>query len=110
MSVHLLQNVSTSEAKEIHQALIKLGYQPTEKALFTKSQNAIIITKVLKNEREPASLSIELVRLDDEKDLPRTVFRYRLYGDDVTAMLQAFPKPEAFSETAMPVASTGFDQ
>jgi len=104
MKVHVMQNVSASEAKDIDQALIKLGYAPSQKSLFSESHNAIIITKALKTEREPASISIELVHLESEKDLPRTLFQYRLSGNDVQSMMKAFPKPEAFRYESMPVA------
>ena len=104
MRVHVMQNVNAEEAADITQALVKLGYQPSEKTLFSESHDAIIITKALKTEREPASLTIELVHLESEKELPRTLFQYRLGGNDVHAMMKAFPKPGAFIEPTMPVA------
>ncbi len=100
MRVHVMQNVSQDEQQEINRSLISLGYQPSDKALFSESPNAIIITKVLADENQNASLSVELVHLDNEKELPRTVFHYRMEGNDVRAMAKAFPKPEAFIEPA----------
>ena len=101
MRIHVMQNLSSDEAKEINHALIKLGYLPTEKSLFTESKKAIIITKALENEREPASLTVELVQLDNEKDIPRTVFQYSLSGNDIQSMVKALPKPEAFTEPSI---------
>jgi hypothetical protein len=108
MRIHVMQNLTPSEAKDINLALVKLGYLPTDKSLFTESKNAIIITKALKNEREPASLTVELVQLENEKDIPRTVFQYSISGNDVGEMVKALPKPEAFAEPSAlnSVAST----
>jgi hypothetical protein len=104
--VHVMQNVTMDEQQEINKSLITLGYKPSDKALFSESPNAIIITKVLADDTQDASLNFELVHLDNEKDLPRTVFQYRMDGNDVHAMVKAFPKPEAFTEPAkIPVAS-----
>ena len=105
MKVHVMQNVSAEEASDISHELIKLGYVPSAKSIFSESRNAIIITKALKNEREPASLTVELVQLENEKESPRTLFQYRMGGNDVHSMMKAFPKPEAFNEVlSMPVA------
>jgi len=98
MRVHVMQNVSAQEEQQLNTSLISMGYKPTEKALFSESPNAIIITKVLPTENEDASLTVELVHLDTEKDLPRTLFQYRMAGNDVSAMIKALPKPDAFNE------------
>jgi hypothetical protein len=104
MKVHVMQNVTSEEAADINQSLVKLGYVLSEKQLFSESHDAIIITKALENEGEPASLTVELVHLENEKDIPRTLFQYRLGGNDVHAMMKAFPKPESFHTQSMPVA------
>jgi hypothetical protein len=108
MKVHVMQNVTTEEAADISHALVKLGYAPSEKTLFSESHDAIIITKALKNEHEPASLTIELVHLENDKEIPHTLFQYSLSGNDIHTMMKAFPKPDAFSlqtQQTMPVAS-----
>ena len=72
VTVHVLENLPSQESKLIEQSLNKMGYATSKKSLFSESKNAIIITKALKTEREPASLTIELVHLESEKELPRT--------------------------------------
>ncbi len=95
VKVHVLENLSAQESKAVHASLVKLGYAPSKKALFSESKDAIIITKALKNETDEASLTVELVHLDHEKSLPRTVFEYRLSTADVGSMMNAFPRPES---------------
>jgi hypothetical protein len=107
MRVHVMQNLTPAEAQIINQGLVKLGYKPSQKALFSESSNAIIITKALPNENEGASLTIELVHLDHANEMPKVLFQYSLAGNDVSAVIKAVPKPEAFNEPTelMPVAS-----
>lgn len=105
MKVHVIENLSAQESKEMNAALSKLGYQTSEKALFSESHNAIIVTKALKTEHDPASISIELVRQDHAQDLPRTLFQTRMGGNDLHAVIKAFPGPEAFKNpTTAPMA------
>ncbi|MBC7397899.1 MAG: hypothetical protein H7333_10695 [Bdellovibrionales bacterium] len=105
MKVHVLENLSIQESKEMKTALTELGYQPSSKTLFTESHDAIIVTKALKTERDPASISIELVHQDKASDLPRTVFQRRVEGNDLRAMIKALPAPGAFKgDSTTPMA------
>ena len=105
VKVHVLQNLTDVESKEVQDSLSKMGYAPSKKSLFSESKNAIIITKALPTETESASISIEMVQLENEKSIPKTLFKYKLEGNDVQAMLKSLPNAEAFSEAAvMPVA------
>ena len=100
MKVHVLDNLNAQELTEVNSALVKLGYLPSSKSLFSESHHAIIVTKELANEQEPASISLELVNQANEKELPKTVFQTRFHGNDIHAMIQAFPGPEAFRTPA----------
>lgn len=105
VKVHVLQNLDDSELKTVNAALSQLGYTFSKKSLFSESKNAIIITKALPTETDPASISIEMVRLESEKSIPKSLFKYKLDGNDVQAMLKSLPNAQAFRDDAiMPVA------
>ena len=105
VTVHVLENLPSQESKLIEQSLNKMGYATSKKSLFSESKNAIIITKALPTETEEGSISIEMVQLENEKSIPHTLFKFKVEGNDVQAMMKALPKPEAFAESAiMPVA------
>ena len=107
MKIHVLENLSPHESKEVYQKLSKLGFQPSKKDLFSESKNAILITKTIQNEHEKASISIELVHLENEREIPRTLFQYKLEGNDVHAMAGALPGPEAFNPSAFTPMALG---
>jgi hypothetical protein len=105
LKVHLLDNLSAQEGRFVRMVLKKMGYAPSSESLFSKVPDAIIITKTIESEIEKAGLKIELVRLENESSLPRTVFEYRTESTDLQAVMEAFPKPESIGPlNATPVA------
>ena len=106
VKVHVMENLSKPESAQVKQSLVKLGYAPSQKPLFTESKDAIIITKALATETEKESLTVEIMHLESDKSIPHKVFEYRLSNTDVNAAMEAFPKPEMLHplNSSMPVA------
>ncbi len=110
MKVHVLQNLTAQESKEVYQKLSKLGYTASKKELFTESKNAILITKTIPDEHDKASISIELVHLESDREMPRTLFHYQLEGNDVHQMARALPGPEVFNTSLSTSMALGSNQ
>ncbi len=105
MKVHVLDNLSAQEARYVRLTLRKMGYAPSNESLFSKAPDAIIITKTVESEIEKAGLRVELVHLESDTSLPRTVFEYRTESTDLPTVMNAFPKPDSVGPlNAMPVA------
>jgi hypothetical protein len=103
--IHVLENLSAAESRFVHERLKKMGYEPTSDALFSRSKDAFIITKILESDVEKAGIVVEFVHQENEGSLPRTVFEYRSTSSDLQAIMTAFPKPEALGPmNFMPVA------
>lgn len=105
-TVHVLENLTPAESKEMKLMLKKMGYIASHKSLFNESKNAIIITKALPTETEGASLTIEMVHLESDSSIPHTIFKYKTDGTDMKETLTALPKPEIMNQDSMtmPVA------
>lgn len=95
--VHMVHNLNARESSRFESALKEMGYQVSKKPMFSDSKDTIIITKILANEVESAAVSMELVRLEPGHKLPRTVFEYRAEGNDLQAVIEAFPRPATFA-------------
>jgi len=105
LKVHVLDNLNAEEARFVRLTLKKMGYAPSNDSLFSKAPDAIIITKTVESDLEKAGLKVELVHLEGESSLPRTVFEYRTESTDLKTVMHAFPKPESVGPmNAMPVA------
>ena len=103
MCIHVMQNISKkNERQDVYAELKNLGYVPSEKKIFSQSPNTLIITQTLKDERDPASITLELVHLDAGKAIPRTLFHHRLAleGDGkeiekhIHDLMKTLPSPE----------------
>lgn len=93
-TVHVLQNLSPSEAKVMMTGLEKMGYHASKKELFNESKTALVVTKVLPTENEGASISVEMLQMTSDQSIPQTIFQFRMEGSNIHEMLSAFPRAE----------------
>lgn len=108
LEVHVMDNLEPSERKIALQELRRLGYQPTQTPLFTKSTHAVIITKVMNDSRETESFSFEVVRMKKEEALPKSIFEMRSKEKTIHELFKNAPGPEQvqnWSQELMPVAA-----
>lgn len=100
--VHVLENLSPQEAHLAQKIIEKKGYQLSRQPLFNESKEALVITKAIGNESEPASIQLEVVHQEGEKSLPKTIFNLKLETDNIVEVLNKLPTPEQLK--AIPVA------
>src|SRR4051812_39321476 len=68
--VHVLENLTPEEAHLAEKIIEKKGYKLSHQPLFNEAKEAVVITKALGNETEPASIQVEVVRMEDSKKVP----------------------------------------
>ncbi len=97
--VHLLENLDADTLAAVQKILSQKGYQVSLKPLFTEHSRAIIVTQKTANEVEAASIEIEMVKMDKEMNLPKTVFKYEVNTIKAEEALSALPRPEEILES-----------
>jgi len=100
--VHVLENLSPAEAHLAQQIIEKKGYKLSHQPLFDESKEALVITKALGNESEPASIQVEVVHQEGQKSLPKTIFNLKLETSNIVEVLEKLPSPEQLK--SIPVA------
>ncbi|NDF14920.1 hypothetical protein EB061_06315 [bacterium] len=108
LEVHVMDNLEPSERTIALKELRRLGYQPTQTPLFTKSIHAVIITKVMNDSLETESFSFEVVRMKKEEALPKSIFEMRSKEKTIQDLFKNAPGPEQvqnWSQDLMPVAA-----
>lgn len=102
MKVHLIENLSTQESSLVQKFMKKKGYFPSELPLFEESKNAVVITKVIGNESEPASIQVEVIQKEESHSIPKRIFNIKLDTQDLNEALEKLPAPEKLK--TIPVA------
>lgn len=108
LKVHVMDNLEPSELKEALKELRRLGYQPTQSPLFTEATHAVIITKVVTESKETESFSFEVVRMQKEESLPKSIFEMKSKDKSIRELFKNAPGPEQvqnWSNTLIPVAA-----
>lgn len=100
--VHMLENLSPSEAQLAKKIIEKNGYKLSNKPLFTESHETVVITKAIGNESEPASIQVEVVHQEHEKELPKRIFNLKLETKSIVEALEKLPPPDKLK--SIPVA------
>lgn len=108
--MHILENLSPEEATLAQKIIKEKGYTISNKPLFNESKETVVITKALGNETEPASIQVEVVRLEDSKKVPVRVFNLKLETKNIVEVLEQFPTADKLKhsineqEKSIPVA------
>lgn len=109
--VHVLENLTPAEASLAQKIIEKKGYKLSHLPLFKESKEAVVITKAIGNESEPASVQIEVVHLEDAKTLPKRIYNLKLETKDIAEALEKLPSPDKLKhslnhpeENTIPVA------
>ncbi len=97
--VHVLENLTKEEASLAEKIIEKKGYKLSHQPLFNESKEALVITKSLANENEPASIQIELVRMEDSKKIPVRVYNLKLETKNIAEVLEKFPTPDKLKQS-----------
>ncbi|NDG83961.1 MAG: hypothetical protein EBX52_02860 [Proteobacteria bacterium] len=106
LKVHVLDNLSTEESRFVMKALSKLGYAPTNSPLFTESDHAVVITKILAPNLETESIRLEILEKHKEDTLPKTVFELKSGEKSLEGVLKHAPDSEHVkNHKATPVAA-----
>jgi hypothetical protein len=106
LKVHVLDNLSNEEARLVRKTLSRLGYAPTNSPLFTESNHAVVITKVLNPKLETESISLEFLEKKESDTLPKTVFELKSGEKSIEGVLKHAPGPEQVkSLKSTPVAA-----
>ena len=100
--VHVLENLSPEEASLAQKIIEKKGYKLSHQPLFDESKEALVITKALGNEGEPASIQVEVLHQEDAKTLPKTIYNLKLETKNIVEILEKLPSPEKLK--SIPVA------
>lgn len=92
--VHVLENLTPAEASLAQKIIEKKGYKLSRLPLFKESKEAVVITKAIGNETEPASVQVEVVHLEDPKTLPKRIYNLKLETKNIVEALEKLPTPE----------------
>ena len=103
--VHMLENLSPAEQTQAIHLMLQKGFIISKKGLFEESKQVLIITKTLSTESDEASIQIELVKKEGERDLPKTTYLLKVPTSELAEAVHQFPSSDALSESKMmPVA------
>jgi hypothetical protein len=108
LKVHVMDNLEPAELKLALKELRRLGYQPTRTPLFSEATHAVIITKVVTESKETESFSFEVVRMQKEEALPKSIFEMKSKDKSLQELFKNAPGPEQvqiWGKTLMPVAA-----
>jgi hypothetical protein len=100
--VHMLQNLNETEARLAKKIIERNGYQLSKRGLFSESEKAIVITKAIGDELEPASIQVEFVQKAKSDQIPKTIYNLKLETQDLTDVLEKIPSPSQLDSS--PVA------
>ena len=106
LKVHVLDNLSTEESRFVMKELTRLGYAPTNTPLFTESNHAVVITKVLAPDLGTESITLEILEKKKEDTLPKTVFELKNGEKTLEGILRHAPDSERVkNHKSTPVAA-----
>ena len=97
--IHLIENLSPEESHLAQQIIGQKGYKLSHHKLFDESKEAVLITKTIGNESEPASIQVEVVYQKGENSLPKRIYNLKLETKDVAEILKKLPAPDKLEET-----------
>jgi len=99
--IHMLENLTPEESILAEKIIGKKGYLLSHQPLFKESHEALMITKVIATEIEPASFQIEVVHQDDSRSIPKSVFKSpKLETTDISeALNKLLPTPDKLKHT-----------
>jgi hypothetical protein len=100
--VHMLQNLNETEARLAKKMIERNGYQLSKRGLFSESEKAIVITKAIGDELEPASIQVEFVQKAKSDQVPKTIYNLKLETQDLVDVLEKIPSPSQLDSS--PVA------
>ena len=103
MKMHLIDNLEKPDLVLAKKLVGQRGYQVSSRPLFSESNRALIITRTLADEVDPASIQIEMVKIEGKDSLPKTIYIYRAQTEDLAQALQALPKPGDLIEQINPM-------
>ncbi len=89
--VHMLENLNQEEARLVEKIINQKGYQLSRQPLFKESRETLVITKTLKNELEPASVQVEVVRQKNAHSVPKTIYNLKIETNNVAEVLENLP-------------------
>jgi hypothetical protein len=92
--VHVLENLTPEEASLAQKIMEKKGYKLSRLPLFKESKEAVVITKAIGNEIEPASVQVEVVHQEDSNALPKRIYNLKLETKNIVEVLEKLPTPE----------------
>jgi hypothetical protein len=102
MKMHILENLDKTDSAQAEKLIAQRGYQVSYRPLFSESNRALIITRTIADEFEPASIQIEMVKMEGKNTLPKTVFIYKAQTADLAQALTQLPKPNDLIEQIAP--------
>lgn len=98
--LHILENLTPQEASLAQKIIEKKGYKLSHQPLFNESKQALVITKALANENEPASIQVEVVHMEDSKKIPKRIFNLKLETKSIVEVLEKLPSPDQLKHTS----------
>jgi hypothetical protein len=101
-TIHVVDNLTAEEESLAKKIIEKNGYRLSRSPVFSESTHTIVITKNVGDEREPATIQVELLRKDQNHFMPKSIFNLKLETKDVSEVLKKIPDPKNLGST--PVA------
>jgi hypothetical protein len=111
VKMHVLENLDPAATAQAEKLIAERGYQVSHQPLFSESNRALIITRTLADEVEPASIQIEIVKMDSKNSIPKTVFISKVQTDNLAEAMKQLPKSTDLIEqiAPMPAAMASID-
>ena len=100
--IHVIDNLTTQEENVVKKIIEKSGYQLSKSPVFSESTHTIVITKNNGDDREPATIQVELLKKDESQVVPKPIFNLKLETKDVSEVLEKIPTAQNLY--IMPVA------
>jgi hypothetical protein len=105
LKIHVMDNLSPVESKIVFRELAKMGYAPTSAPLFSESTHAVVITKTLPSSAESEALSFEILKLNANDALPKTLFEIKSKDGNLESFLKNAPSPDQIRTQIDPVVT-----
>ena len=100
--IHVIDNLSAEEENLAKKIIEKSGYRFSKSPVFSESSHTIVITKSNGDDREPATIQVELLKKDESQVVPKPIFNLKLETKDVSEVLEKIPTAQNIN--IMPVA------